>query len=282
VARNEKAGEAMLKTIRGETVPALGLGTYELTGTAGETTIRAAIEMGYRHLDTAIRYGNEAEVGRAIRAAGVPRDELFVTTKIWFTDLRPEDVRARTAESLDRLGLDQMDLLLIHWPNPEVPLGETLAAFAEEKAAGHTRLIGVSNFTLPLLEEALEVHKADLFCNQVEYHPFLSQARLLDRMARADMLLMAYQPIARGAVSAVPLLNEIGARHGKSAAQVTLRWLIQQDRVGAIPRSSNPARLAENLDIFDFALSEEEMAAIHGLAEGRRYSDYAFAPDWGD
>ena len=186
------------------------------------------------------------------------------------------------AESLDRLGLDQVDLLLIHWPNPDIPLGETLAAFAEQQAAGHTRLIGVSNFTLPLLDEALEVHKAALFCNQVEYHPFLSQARLLDRMRRADMLLMAYQPIARGDVFGGPVLEDIGARHGKTAAQVTLRWLIQQDHVGAIPRSSNPARQTENFDILDFTLSGDEMAAIHGLAEGRRYSDYDFAPDWDD
>lgn len=272
----------MLKTIRGERVPALGLGTYELTGPEGEAAIRGGIEMGYRHIDTAIRYGNEAEVGRAIRDSGVPRGELFVTTKIWPTDLRPEDVHARTAESLDRLGLDQVDLLLVHWPSREVPLGETLAAFAEQKAAGRTRLIGVANFTLPLLEEALEVHKADLFCNQVEYHPFLSQARLLERMARADMLLVAYQPIARGAVAEVPLLQKIAARHGRTTAQVTLRWLVQQDRVAAIPRSSRPARLAENLDIFDFALSGDEMAAIHGLAEGRRYSDFEFSPDWDD
>ena len=133
-----------------------------------------------------------------------------------------------------------------------------------------------------LLDEALDVHKADLFCNQVEYHPFLSQARLLERMARADMLLVAYLPIARGAVADVPLLQQIAARHGKTPAQVTLRWLVQQDRVAAIPRSSRPARQAENLDIFDFALSGDEMAAIHGLAEGRRYCDYDFAPDWDD
>ena len=270
----------MLKTIRGEAVPALGLGTYQLTGPKGEAAIRGALDLGYRHLDTAIRYGNESEVGRAIQASGVPRDELFVTTKIWPDDLRPQDVRARTAESLDRLGLDRVDLLLVHWPARDIPLGETLAAFAAERAAGRTRLIGVANFTLPLLEEALEVHKADLFCNQVEYHPFLSQARLLDRMARAGMLLVAYLPIARGAVSDVPLLRRIGARHGKTPAQVTLRWLVQQDRVAAIPRSSQASRQAENLDVFDFALDEGEMAAIHGLAEGRRYCDYDFAPDW--
>lgn len=268
------------KIIRGEAIPALGLGTFELTGPEGETAIRTAIELGYRQIDTAIRYSNEAEVGRAIRASGVPRSELFVTTKIWFNDLAPENVASRVEESLERLGLDQVDLLLVHWPTREVPLGETLAAFAEEKANGRTRLIGVSNFTVALLDEALDVHKADLFCNQVEYHPFLSQQKLLARMRRADMLLNAYQPIARGKVFKSELLNEIGRKYGKSAGQVTLRWLVQQDNVGAIPRSSRPENMRANLDIFDFELSSEDMAAIHGLARGERYSNFDWAPDW--
>ncbi|SOC35752.1 diketogulonate reductase-like aldo/keto reductase [Rhizobium subbaraonis] len=268
------------KIIRGEAIPALGLGTFELTGPDGEAAIRTAIELGYRQIDTAIRYGNEAEVGRAIRASGVPRNELFVTTKIWFNDLSPENVASRVGESLERLGLDQVDLLLVHWPTREVPLGETLAAFAEEKKKGRTRLIGVSNFTVALLDEALDVHKADLFCNQVEYHPFLSQQKLLARMRRADMLLNAYQPIARGKVFKSELLNEIGRKCGKSAGQVTLRWLVQQDNVGAIPRSSRPENMRANLDIFDFELSGEDMVAIHGLARGERYSSFDWAPDW--
>lgn len=170
----------------------------------------------------------------------------------------------------------------MHWPSKTIPLGETLAAFAEEKAKGRTRLIGVSNFTLALLDEALEVHKADLFCNQVEYHPFLSQRALLDRMARAGMLLNAYQPIARGEVFKSPVLARIGRRHGKTAGQVTLRWLIQQPNVGAIPRSRRPERLRENLDIFDFELSAEEMEAIYGLGHGARYSRCAWEPEWDD
>lgn len=272
----------IIKTIRGAQIPALGFGTFELTGTAGENAITEAIAMGYRHIDTAIRYGNEVEVGRAIRASGVPRGELFVTTKIWFNDLAPDTVHQRVGESLERLGLDQVDLLLVHWPSKDIPLGETLAAYAEEKARGRTRLIGVSNFTLAHLDEALEVHKADLFCNQVEYHPYLSQAKLLARMRAADMLLNAYQPIARGAVFQSELLQQIGARHGKSAGQVTLRWLLQQDRVGAIPRSSKPENMRANLDIFDFELSEAEMAQIHGLARGQRFSSFEWAPEWDD
>lgn len=268
------------KTIRGEAIPALGFGTYQLTGPEGEAAIRAAIELGYRLIDTAIRYENEAEVGRAIRASGVARDELFVTTKIWYDDLAPEAVHRRMDESLERLQLDQVDLLLIHWPGRDVPLGETLAAFGEEKARGRTRLIGVSNFTVRLLDEALDTHKADLFCNQVEYHPYLSQAKLLERMRRADMLLTAYQPIARGMVYESELLQEIGRRHGKSAAQVALRWLIQQDRVAAIPRSSRVANMRANLDVFDFELEPHETAAIFGLARGQRLSNLSWAPDW--
>lgn len=268
------------KTIRGEAVPALGIGTFELTGPEGEAAIRTAIELGYRQIDTAIRYGNEAEVGRAIRAAGVPRDELFVTTKIWPEDLAPDDVHSRVGESLERLELDQVDLLLIHWPGRDVPLGETLAAFAEEKSRGRTRLIGVSNFNAALLDEALDIHKADLFCNQVEYHPFLSQRTLLERMRRADMLLNAYQPIARARVFDSELLREIGGRYGKSAGQVALRWLVQQDRVGAIPRSSRVENMRANLDIFDFALTADEMTAIHGLARGERISNLSWSPRW--
>ena len=270
------------KTVRGVSIPALGLGTFELKGPGGEGAIRDAIDLGYRHIDTAIRYGNELEVGRAIRASGVPRYEFFVTTKIWFNDLSPETVARRVGESLERLGFDQVDLLLVHWPTKDLPLGETLAAFTDEKAKGRTRLIGVSNFTVALLDEALGVHGADLFCNQVEYHPFLSQQKLLARMRRADMLLTAYQPIARGKVSGSDLLNGLGRKYGKSAAQVTLRWLIQQDRVGAIPRSSRVGNMRANMDIFDFELSPADMAAIHKLACGERYSRFDWEPEWDD
>lgn len=272
----------MTKTIQGEAVPALGLGTFELTGPAGEAAIRAAIDLGYRQIDTAIRYGNEVEVGRAIRGSGVARSELFVTTKIWFNDLQPDTVHRRVDESLERLGLDQVDLLLVHWPARDIPLGETLAAYAEEKSKGRARLIGVSNFPVALLDEALDVHKAQLFCNQVEYHPFLSQQKLLARMRRAGMLLNAYQPIARGKVFDNELLNALGRKYGKSAGQVTLRWLIQQDGVGAIPRSARPENMRANLDIFDFELSPDDMAAIHGLASGQRYSRFDWEPAWDD
>lgn len=271
---------SQFKTIKGSRVPALGLGTFELTGDAGIAAIRSAIEIGYRHIDTAIRYGNEREVGTALRASGLPREDLFVTTKIWFDSLAPEEVERCTAESLDRLQLDHVDLLLVHWPTSDVPLGETLTAFAEQKAKGRTRRIGVSNFPTALLHEAIDVHGADLFCNQVEYHPFLSQDKVLSVLRRHDMLLTAYQPIARGKVFETPLLNEIGRKHGKSPAQISLRWLIQQENVAAIPRSSKVEHMRSNFEIFDFELDPDEMAAIDALRGDFRVAKLAWEPDW--
>ncbi len=268
------------KIIKGVSVPAIGLGTFELKGPEGARAIRSAIEAGYRHIDTAIRYGNETEVGQAIRDSGIARDELFVTTKIWFDNLAPENVAARTAESLERLQLDHVDLLLVHWPSREVPLGETLAAFAEQRAGGRTRLIGVSNFTTALLDEAIRVHGADLFANQVEYHPFMAQPRVMKAVRDAGMLMTAYLPLARGAVFQSELLRAIGARHGKSAGQVALRWLIQQDGVAAIPRSSKIENIRANLDVFDFELLPDEMARIAGLDAQRRLCDFDWSPEW--
>lgn len=270
----------LTKTIKGVAIPAIGLGTYELVGEAGMSAIRTAIDHGYRHIDTAIRYRNEREVGDAIRLAGLPRNELFVTTKIWPTDLAPDTIHARVSESLGRLQLDYVDLLLIHWPSKDVPLGETLAAFSEERAAGRTRTIGVSNFTAALLTEALTVHGADLLADQVEYHPFLAQPRVLSELRKAGMALTAYLPLAGGGVSAEPMLREIGQKHGKSAAQVTLRWLVQQEGVLAIPRSSKVEHIKANLDVFDFTLDEDEMRRIHGLDRQDRRIDIEWSPQW--
>lgn len=268
------------KTIKGVEIPAIGLGTYELLGEPGLSAIRNAIEHGYRHIDTAIRYRNEREVGDAIRLAGLPRSELFVTTKIWPTDLAPETVHTRVSESLERLQLDYVDLLLIHWPSRDVPLGETLGAFSEEKAAGRTRTIGVSNFTAALLAEALTIHGANLLADQVEYHPFLAQPRVLSELRKAGMALTAYLPLAGGDVLHEPTLREIGQKYGKSAGQVTLRWLVQQEGVLAIPRSSKLEHIKANLDVFDFGLDEDEMRRIHDLDRQDRRIDLEWSPQW--
>jgi 2,5-diketo-D-gluconate reductase B len=268
------------KMIKGVSVPSIGLGTFELTGPDGARAIRTAIDAGYRHIDTAIRYGNETEVGQAIRDSGIDRDELFVTTKIWYDNLAPENVDSRTAESLERLQLDHVDLLLVHWPSRDIALGETLAAFAEQRAKGRTRLIGVSNFTTALLDEATRVHGADLFANQVEYHPFLAQPKVMKAVRDNAMLMTAYLPLARGAVFQSDLLREIGERYGKSPGQVALRWLIQQDGVAAIPRSSRIENIKANLDVFDFELKPDEMVRIAGLDEHRRLCDFHWSPAW--
>jgi 2,5-diketo-D-gluconate reductase B len=268
------------RSIKGQKIPALGFGTYHLRGPEGVKAIRYALDVGYRHLDTAIRYENEAEVGHAIAESGVDRSAIFLTTKLRYVDLAGHDVRKRTAESLARLRTDHVDLLLVHWPNETIPLAETMAALAKVRALGQARHIGVSNFPTALLREAIEECGADIFTNQVEYHPFLSQNAVLDYVRARGMLLTAAVPLARGAVSDAPLLQEIAAGHGKSPAQITLRWLVQQSHVAAIPKSSQPPRIRDNFAIFDFALAEDEMAAISALGENRRLVNPQWAPAW--
>lgn len=270
--------EPGLVEIQGARVPVLGLGTWQLEGRSCLRAVEEALGLGYRHVDTAQMYGNEAEVGRALRASGVPREEVFLTTKVWRDNLDRGSVLRTTRESLQRLATDYVDLLLIHWPNPAVPLEETLGAFRELQEEGRTRHVGVSNFPPSLLRRALEL--APVLCNQVEYHPFLGQRPLLDLARRHGILITAYSPLARGEVSRDPVLQEIGRQHGKTPSQVALRWLVQQERVAAIPKASSPEHLRANLEVFDFVLSDEEMRRIHALDRGRRLIDPGIAPDW--
>lgn len=268
-------------TVKGERVPALGFGTWQLSGAGCVAAVREALAIGYRHLDTAQLYGNEAEVGEAIRQSQVPRRQIFLTTKVAPDNLAPAAVRRSTEESLRKLDLDHVDLLLVHWPSAAVPLAETLGAFARLRESGKTRFIGVSNFTHALLRQAIEDDGFDLFCNQVEYHPFLSQRMLLPYMQRHGLLLTAYAPLARGLVAQDPTIAEIARRHGKSPMQVALRWLVDQEGVAAIPRSSRRAHSEANFAIFDFTLSGEERQAIDALRGGRRLVDpCGWAPEW--
>ena len=267
------------ETIKGDEVPALGLGTWKLQDDAGVKTVATAIDIGYRHIDTAQAYENEAEVGRGIAQSGCDREDLFVTTKVGRDLLAPDDVRSSTEESLRQLDMDYVDLLLIHWPNEEdADLEVTLDAFRAVQEDGLTRHIGVSNFPSALLERALDY--ARLFCNQVEYHPFLSQEKLVATCREYDLLLTAYSPLAQGQAIDEAKLREIGERHGKTPAQVTLRWLVQQPHVAAIPKASSRDHLEANFDIWDFELSKDEMQAIHGLARGQRLIDPDWGPDW--
>lgn len=266
----------------GAAIPALGLGTWTLEGRACTELVERALDVGYRHIDTAASYGNEEAVGAGLRASGLPRDAVFVTTKVWWTDLAPDDLRRSAEASLKRLGLDAADLLLIHWPNPEIPLADTVAALNRCRADGLARHIGVSNFPTALLAQARELSEAPLVANQVESHPYLDQRKVYAACREAGMAMVAYCPLARGgALFAEPAVTAAANRHGKTPGQVVLRWHVQQDGMVAIPRTSRPERLAENAAIFDFALSDEEMAAISALrGKGLRICDYGFSPEW--
>ena len=252
------------QTIKGEKVPSLGLGTYRLTGEACVRAVGRALSMGYRHVDTAQMYGNEAEVGRGIGDSGVVREEIFLTTKVWPSDFARDRVIRKTRESLKKLRTGYVDLLLMHWPGDSVPLAETLGAMRELQEEGGVLHIGVSNFSPSLVDEAA-VH-AEIFCNQVQYHPYRSQDALLEQAQEMDYLLTAYTPLSRGGVQRDTTLREIGETHDKTATQATLRWLLQQEKVCAIPKATGEEHLKENLDVFDFELSDEEMGRISSLS----------------
>ena len=264
----------------GARIPAIGLGTWELRGRACARLVEQALRLGYRHIDTAQIYENEREVGEGLRASKVRRDEIFVTTKVWTTHFAPNDLERSTKESLTRLRIAEIDLLLLHWPNPHVPLQETLGALAHVKKLGMAKHIGVSNFTVALIEEATAACPEPLVCDQVEYHPYLDQTKVKQACARHGMALVAYSPVANGRIKNDRTLAQIGQAHGKTAAQVCLRWLVQQN-VAAIPRTSKIERLSENIDIFDFTLSDDEMRLIFRMASAKgRLTDFGFAPKW--
>ncbi len=261
----------------GADIPLVGLGTWELRGRACARIVEQALRLGYRHIDTAEIYDNERDVGEGVRASGVRRGEVFVTTKIWPAHFAPRELERAARESLARLRLSHVDLLLLHWPNPQIPLAETIGALCKVKRDGLARHIGVSNFTVALIEEAWRATGEPLVCDQVEYHPFLDQKKVVAACRQRGMAVVAYSPIARGAVRNNDVLARIGAAHKKTAAQICLRFLVQQNVV-VIPRTGKVERLAENASIFDFSLSAAEMKEIAGLATPHgRIVDYAYS-----
>jgi diketogulonate reductase-like aldo/keto reductase len=266
-------------TAHGAAMPVIGFGTSML-GNSGEL-VAAALAAGYRHIDTARKYGSERGVGEGIRAARLPRPELFVTTKVSHEHLKADDFARSVDASLTELGLDYVDLLLVHWPNPGIPLRETMAALAKAKRDGLTRHIGVANFTVALIDEAIRLCPEPLVTDQVEHHPYLDQSKITDACRRHGLVVTAHCPLGRGRLIHDPALATIGRRHGKTVAQVALRWAIQQGIV-PIPRSSNLQRVAENLDIFDFALTDGDMGEIDALKRpGSRIANPAGrAPAW--
>lgn len=279
-----KDKEDVMKFIEanGARIPALGLGTWTLTGAQCMDLVRRAIDIGYTHIDTAAMYDNEQEVGRAIELSGAGRADLFVTTKVWWTDLAPDDLLRSARHSLERLNLDHVDLLLIHWPNPAIPLRHSIDALNEARRSGLTRHIGVSNFPTDLLGEAAAFSAAPLVADQVEYHPYLSQEKVLHACRSHGIAMISYCPLARGgSLFGEPAIVEAARAHARSPAQIVLRWHVQQEAVGVIPRTARAERLAENAAIFDFALSDGEMAAIGALTwANRRICDYGFSPRW--
>lgn len=271
----------MIPTIRVRdlALPALGLGTYRLTPEETEVSVAAALEAGYRHIDTAQMYRNEDAVGRALRASGVARDEVVLTTKITPENCAPADVHRSIGESLDRLGVDQVDLLLIHWPAPHVaPVEDTIEALAQVQERGLARHIGVSNFPAPLLRRAFEIAPT-IVTNQVEHHPYLSVHAIRDVLAEHGAFVTAYCPLARGRLLDDPVLAEIAAEVGATTAQVSLRWLIDQGDTAVIPSSRLPERIRSNMQL-DIELSDEQRQRIDALERRGRLVNPATAPDW--
>ncbi|HTV34923.1 MAG TPA: aldo/keto reductase [Xanthobacteraceae bacterium] len=261
----------------GASIPLLGLGTWELRGRACARTVEQALRLGYRHIDTAEMYDNEHDVGEGLRASKVKREDVFVTTKIWPSHFAPRELERAARECLVRLRLSEVDLLLLHWPNPQVPLAQTIGALCKVKRDGLARHIGVSNFTVALIEQARALTSEPLVCDQVECHPFLDQNRLIAACRRHGLAVVAYSPLARGEFRRNPVLTRIGAAHNKTAAQICLRYLVQQNIV-VIPRTSKLERLSENAAIFDVTLSEQEMADIARLgSRDGRVVDWAYS-----
>lgn len=253
-----------IKTVQGREVPSIGYGTWRVRGADAREGVADALALGYRHVDTATLYRNEREVGEGLRDSGVAREDVWITSKVWYTDLAPDATRRSAEGSLRALGIDRLDLLLIHWPPPDgrfEPALEEMLAMREEGLVGE---VGVSNFDPPLLRRALAV--GPVFCDQVKWDPSIGQRELLEVAAEHDVLIAAYSPLGQGAIVEHPVLAEVGRAHGKSAAQVALRFLIEHDRTCALPRSTSHERRAENLDVFGFELTAQERERIAALA----------------
>jgi diketogulonate reductase-like aldo/keto reductase len=269
-------------TAHGAQIPAIGLGSGGGMGEDCGNIVAAALHAGYRHIDTARKYGTEEGVGEGMRASGIPRGQIFLTTKVSHEDLHAADFQRSTEDSLRALGTDYVDLLMVHWPMPDMPLAETMGALAEMKRRGLAHHIGVANFNIALMEKAIALCPEPLAALQAEYHIGLDQTKVLEFCRARGMAFVSYCPLGRGRLLENPTVAEIARAKGKSPAQIALRWLVQQQNVAAIPGTSTPKRAAENLDVFNFALTDDEMTRLHALArpEGRLVSPKGRAPAW--
>jgi 2,5-diketo-D-gluconate reductase B len=269
-------------TTGGLRMPKLGLGTWRLSGAAGTDAVLRALAMGYRHIDTAEMYGNEAEVGAALAQSGVPRDEIHVTTKVWPDHLEPAAMRRAAEASLEKLGLDAVDLYLVHWPAAGMQVARVMESLMRLRQDGLVKQIGVSNFTVALMRECVEAAGAPIVCNQVEYHVTLGQARVLEYARAHGIAVTAYCPLGRGDLGGNTVLAEIARRHGATPAQVALKWLLDQDGVAAIPKASRAENQRANWEAQTLALDEADRDAIAALPKGNRLVNPANAPRWDD
>ncbi|MET0969055.1 MAG: aldo/keto reductase [Tardiphaga sp.] len=265
---------------QGITVPKLGLGTFKLTGEACASAVAGAIGLGYRHIDTAEMYGNEAEVGAGIKAAKLARSDLHVTTKVWHENLAPDAIKRAFDASQTKLGLDVIDLYLVHWPSKSMDLPAVFKTLMGLKDEGRIRALGVANFPVKLMKQAVEEIGAPVACNQVEYHALLSQAPLLAYLRSKSIPLVAYCPLGQGRLADNDAMKKIGEKHGVSAAQVALKWLLDQDGVMAIPKASREVSQQANLDAWKVTLDDDDRKAIAALPKDQRLVNPGFAPDW--
>ena len=263
-------------------IPAIGFGTYGMSAAEIYRLIPAALRAGFRHIDTAQIYGNEGEIGDCVAASGIPRSEIFLTTKVWVSNYAERNFEASVNESLRKLKTDYIDLLLLHWPGSNVPLAEQIAGLNAVARAGKVRHIGVSNFNRALMAESVRLSAVPLVTNQFEYHPYLNQSLLIESTLQAGLAVTGYCGMAIGRVFSEPTLEEIAARYHKTIAQIVLRWLVQQRGVVALSRTAKLERLAQNLAVFDFELESEDMTAIHSLAtaDSRIVNPPGLAPKW--
>ncbi len=265
---------------QGISLPRLGLGTFRLQGDACRAAVESALGIGYRHIDTAEMYGNEDAIGAAIAASGVARKDLHVTTKVWHENLAPDAIRRAFDASLNKLGLGHVDLYLVHWPSRAMNLPAIFEILMRLKQEGRTRAIGVANFNVALLKTVVEEIKAPIACNQIEYHVMLDQTRVARYLAAKSIPLVAYCPLAQGRAASDATLMAIGRKHGASAAQVALKWLLDQDGVAAIPKASRLESQQANLDAQNIGLDDEDMKAIAALPKDKRCVNPGFAPAW--
>lgn len=266
--------------MQGVTIPRLGLGTFRMPGVSAQPAVESALSLGYRHIDTAAMYENEVAVGTAIAGSGIHRRELFVTTKVWHDQLAPGALQRAFATSLEKLKMDYVDLFLVHWPSADMDIAATLTAMGRLRGHGFARAIGVCNFNMPMIRHVVEDIQVPIAVHQIEYHPYLSQAPMLQYLRAKGIALTAYAPLAQGRAASDPTLQSIGRKHNVSASQVAIAWLLGQDGVIAIPKAGRTETQKANLAAASIRLDDEDLSLIASLPKDQRFVNPPFACDW--